>query len=309
MTREPNKIFNTPNFTSIPEKILVSIIQNDNLKMREIQIWEQVLKWGIAQNPELPFDVSNYSNDDFDTLKNTLQQIIPFIRFYNLSSKEFMDKVFPYEQILPKKLYQDLLKTFLNLLDPNSKPSGRSKPRVNDEEIKSNNVDSNIINYKHVGLISKWIDRLEITDELNNLYEFKLLFRGSRDGFTKEKFHRICDNKSRTVTIVKVKNCSEILGGYNPIKWRSYGGDSITKDSFIFSFNNNNRIEEYILSRVINERSAIFNSSNYGPFFGYNDLIIWGRNGNCSCSKASYEKPIREIKNFHIDELEIFQIV
>ncbi|GET03440.1 carbohydrate-binding module family 13 protein [Rhizophagus clarus] len=311
MTQEPNKIFNSPNFTSITERILISIIQNDNLQMSEIQIWEQVIKWGHAQNPELPFDVSNYSKDDFNTLKNTLQQIIPFIRFYNLSSKEFMDKVLPYEQILPKELYQDLLKTFLNLLDPNSKPSGKSKPRIN-EEIDLSNIDSNIINYKHVEFISKWIDRLEITDKLNNQYEFKLLYRGSRDGFTKEKFHRMCDNKPRTVTIVKVRDSNEILGGYNPIKWRPYGGDSITKDSFIFSFNNNNnndRIEKYILSRVIKEKSAIFNDSNYGPFFGYTDLIIWGRNGNCSCSKVSYEKPIRETKNFHIDEIEIFQIV
>jgi hypothetical protein len=229
MTQEPNKIFNSPNFTSIPEKILISIIQNDNLQMSETQIWEQVLKWGIAQNPEIPFDVSNYSNNDFNTLKETLQHIIPFIRFYNLSSKEFMDKVLPYEQILPKNLYQDLLKTFLTLLDPNSKPCGKSKPRIN-EEIKLDNVNSNIINYKHVELISKWIDRL---DNLNNLYEFKLLFRGSRDGFTKEKFHRICDNKSGTVTIIKVKNSNEILGGYNPIKWRSYGGDSIVLYSLL----------------------------------------------------------------------------
>lgn len=53
----------------------------------------------------------------------------------------------------------------------------------------------------------------------------------------------------------------------------------------------------------------LLNSSNYGPFFGFNDLIIWGRNGNCSCSKASYDKSIREIKNFHIEEIEIFQIL
>ena len=61
--------------------------------MSEAQVWEHVLKWGLAQNPELS---SNYSKDDFNTLKNTLQQCIQFIRFYNLTSKEFCDKVFPY---------------------------------------------------------------------------------------------------------------------------------------------------------------------------------------------------------------------
>src|ERR1041384_3554154 len=129
ITDEPGKILKSLDFISIPEKSLVSIIQNDNLKMSEIQIWEHVLKWGLAQNPELPSDPTNFSKEDFNALKNTLQQCIPFIRFYNLTSKEFMDKVLPYKAILPKELYKDLLKSFLSLSDPNSKPGGKLKPR------------------------------------------------------------------------------------------------------------------------------------------------------------------------------------
>src|ERR1051325_6430740 len=34
-----------------------------------------------------------------------------------------------------------------------------------------------------------------------------------------KKFHEICDNQSCTVTIVKVEDSDEILGGYNPIEW------------------------------------------------------------------------------------------
>ncbi|RGB40395.1 hypothetical protein C1646_811390 [Rhizophagus diaphanus] len=49
--------------------------------------------------------------------------------FYNLTSKEFYDKVLPYKKILPKELYKDLLATFLNL-NPDSKPIGKSKPRT-----------------------------------------------------------------------------------------------------------------------------------------------------------------------------------
>ncbi|RIA82957.1 BTB/POZ protein [Glomus cerebriforme] len=130
ISKEPDKIFKSQNFSSIPEKLLVSIVQNDNLQMDEIQVWEHVIKWGTAQNPELPSDVENYSDDNFNTLKNTLRQCIPFVRFYNLTSKEFLDRVLPYDQILPKELYKDLLKTFLSLSDPNSKPINKSKPRI-----------------------------------------------------------------------------------------------------------------------------------------------------------------------------------
>ena len=129
ISKEPAKILKSLNFTSIPEKLLISVIQKDNLQMSEIQVWEHVLKWGLAQNPELPSDLSNYSKEDFNTLKNTLRQFIPFIRFHNLTSKEFLDKVFPYKKILPKELYVDLLKEFLD----NENKSSKLKPRISKE--------------------------------------------------------------------------------------------------------------------------------------------------------------------------------
>ncbi|PKC53775.1 hypothetical protein RhiirA1_430055, partial [Rhizophagus irregularis] len=229
---EPDKIFQSLNFSSIPEKLLVSIIQNDNLQMSEVQVWEHVLKWGLAQNPELSSDPTSFSVEDFNTLKNTLQQLIPFIRFYNLTTKEFSDKVLPYMKILPDDLCMNLLKTFLNLSDPNSKPSDKSKPRIA-KKINFSTIDSKIITYQHAELILKWINRLEITDELiTSLYELKLLFRGSRDGLTPKKFHEFCDGQSHTITVAKVKGSNEILGGYNPIVWKSDYSYSTTEDSF-----------------------------------------------------------------------------
>jgi hypothetical protein len=68
-----------------------------------------VIKWGLAQNPELSSDPENYAKEDFNALKNTLQHCIPFIRFYNLTSKEFSNNALPYKNILPKELYKNLL--------------------------------------------------------------------------------------------------------------------------------------------------------------------------------------------------------
>ena len=119
MSKDPNKIFKSLDFSTVPGKLLVSLIQNDNLQMGEVEVWNHVLNWGLAQNPEISSDPSNYSKDDFNALKNTLQQCIPFIKFYNMTSKEFFYKVMPYKEILPEELYMDLLKTFM---DPDSKP-------------------------------------------------------------------------------------------------------------------------------------------------------------------------------------------
>src|SRR5205814_9325719 len=125
--------------------------------------------------------------------------------------------------------------------------------------ISSKGIDSKIITFQHAELISKWIDRLEITDKTKNSYEFKLILRRSRDGFSPSKFHEICDNQSHTISIIKVKDSNEILGGYNPIIWKSNYSFGTTKDSFIFSFKNKDN-ENYILSRVKTENGAIYNS-------------------------------------------------
>ncbi|GES96336.1 BTB/POZ protein [Rhizophagus clarus] len=114
MSKEPEKIFNSIDFDSISEKCLITLIKQDDIQLDDIQIWERVVKWGIAQNPELPSDPLNYSKYDFNILKNTLQQFIPFIKFYNLSSEEFLNNVYPYKKIIPKELREDLIKYFLN---------------------------------------------------------------------------------------------------------------------------------------------------------------------------------------------------
>jgi hypothetical protein len=89
---------------------LIAIIQSDNLQMDEIKVWEHVLKWRLAQNPELPSDPTNFSKEYFNILKDSLQHYIPYISFYNLTSEEFSDEVLSYKKILPKELHKVLLK-------------------------------------------------------------------------------------------------------------------------------------------------------------------------------------------------------
>ena len=86
VTKSPEKIFKSPYFTSLPEKYLVQIIKNDDLQMKEVEIWEHVLKWGLAKNPTLLPDPDTWTDYNFKSMKNTLQNFLPFIRFFNLKS-------------------------------------------------------------------------------------------------------------------------------------------------------------------------------------------------------------------------------
>jgi hypothetical protein len=92
MSKQPEKIFSSSDFTSISEKSLTTLIQHDNLQISGVQVWEYVLKWGIgriAQNPELPSDPSNYSKDNFNALTNTLQSCIPLLNLLISLPKNF----------------------------------------------------------------------------------------------------------------------------------------------------------------------------------------------------------------------------
>src|SRR4051794_36729837 len=235
INKSPEKIFKSPYFTSLPEKFLVQIIKRDDLQMKEVEIWEYVLKWGIAQNPTLIPDPDIWSDDDFKTMENTLHHCLHSIRFFSLSSKEFSHKVRPYKKLLKRQLYEDLSNSYL---DPDSVSTDNiSLPR----SIKIDNIiGSKIVNLGIISTISKWIDKIDISDntkfahlrELYLPYKFGLLLRGSQDGFTPKMFHELCDDKPYTVTFIKVKGTEEILGGYNPLKWESSDTWGRTRDSF-----------------------------------------------------------------------------
>ncbi len=234
MAESPEKIFKSLDFTSLPEKSLIQLIKRDDLQMKEIEVWEHVLKWGLAQNPTLLPDPNTWSDDDFKTMENTLQHCLSLVRFFSLSSKEFLQKVRPYKKLFKHQLYEDFSNSYL---DPDSEPTNNILfPR----NVKINRItDSKIINLNIVSMISRWLDKKDFNYKFSHLrelylpYEFQLLLRGSRDGFTPKTFHTLCDNIPITVTFIKVKETDEILGGYNPITWKSTGEISRNRDTLL----------------------------------------------------------------------------
>ncbi|POG81343.1 hypothetical protein GLOIN_2v1509986 [Rhizophagus irregularis DAOM 181602=DAOM 197198] len=312
MVKSPVKIFKSLDFTSISEKALVQFIKKDDLQMKEIEIWEHLLKWGLAQNPTLNPDPTTWSDEDSKTMENTLQHCLPLIRFFSLSSKEFLQKVRPYKKLLKREIYENLLNSHL---DPESEPTDNILlPRnIRFDGI----IDSKITDLSIVSIISRWINKVDVNSNFSHLrelylpYKFQLLIRGSRDGFTPKRFHQLCDGKPYTVTFMKVKGTEEILGGYNPLKWESSGGLVNTKDSFIFSFKNKNA-QCAIISNIVNEDRALYYCKINGPDFC--DFSIWARNesidyDNFRYRKSNYEKRVKDIDgDFIIEDYEVFQI-
>jgi hypothetical protein len=49
---------------------------------------------------------------------------------------------------------------------------------------------------------------------------FNLLWRGSRDGFTAKQFHRRCDGRANTLTLIADTD-GNVFGGFTPVEWES----------------------------------------------------------------------------------------
>src|SRR5581483_583654 len=53
-------------------------------------------------------------------MEGTLHNFIPLIRFYQISSEDFHNKIYPLKELLPKDLVNNLLIFYLVLNDPKS---------------------------------------------------------------------------------------------------------------------------------------------------------------------------------------------
>ena len=173
-----------------------------------------------------------------------------------------------------------------------------------EEEIKKSLIkDSQIIgnDIQKDKAIREWIDP-------NKKIKFNLLFRKSRDGSDCSDFHRCCDKKGATLTIIETDKGYK-FGGYTPLEWETNNGLNRYDDAtFLFSLN---QMKKYI---KINNKRSICLSKDYGPVFGQGTDLYINKNmnsGNSSWSSANFLKN-GELTNgensFNVKEIEIFQV-
>ena len=91
----------------------------------------------------------------------------------------------------------------------------------------------------------------------------QLLYKSSRDGNSFNTFHKLCDNKGKTITLIKSSE-GFIIGGYTPLDWDSHSGWKNDNDTFLFSLTN-----KKIYKKIRNNEASIFCDKDYGPWFPY----------------------------------------
>ncbi|RIB27684.1 hypothetical protein C2G38_2159987 [Gigaspora rosea] len=286
----PSLIFDANEFNLVDESDLVTLLKRDDLQLEESKIWDKMIQWGKENTQDLPFNITQWTNENFLALKTTLNNCISLIQYFQMFGKDLVTKVKPYKQILDPNLWDDIT---TKIMAPNESVSSIILPA---RKIFFNFINhSSIINEEHFAEISSWIDRNSSTYDIRCIpYEFKLLLRGSKDGFEFESFDTLCADIPGTVIVMKVNKMNELLGGYNPLVWSSDSDECRIKNADI----------------AIGYDSS---ANNYGPYFS-NSFLMWGnKKWYYNTYENDHEKLLRDEEEdgngFFVDEIEVFQVL
>ncbi|RIB05832.1 hypothetical protein C2G38_2148366 [Gigaspora rosea] len=137
IAKHPSIIFDSDEFLTLTENILIFILKLDNLQMDEGKIWDYTINWGIAQTPSLPPNLDQWSDEHFLALKSSLQNCLPLIRYFQISGEDIFEKVRPYQKILDQTLWADIMLKFMapnkTISSSNVLPPKASELRKNGE--------------------------------------------------------------------------------------------------------------------------------------------------------------------------------
>ena len=146
---------------------------------------------------------------------------------------------------------------------------------------------------------------------------FVLLYRGSRDGWEASDFHKKCDNKGKTVSVI-CSDTDNIFGGYTSVSWTSpqFGNYIEDNKSFVFLIKSSKNYKPKIFNILPqNKQNAIYHNPKYMCAFR-NDLLIHSK---CNINESSYTVKYAynietkhylngDKKNFKVKEIEVFKI-
>ncbi|GBB93013.1 hypothetical protein RclHR1_00210009 [Rhizophagus clarus] len=304
----PQILFCSDKFVNLKAHIMELLLKRDDLLSDEIDIWNGLIKWGLAQHSNISQDTTKWNKEQITMMEKTLHRFIPLIRFYDISSEDFFYKVLPYRVLLPNQLVYKVQEFHMV---PNKRLNvDIQSPRL---KIVYDTFGSDLINSKHFALFASWINKKNVSVK-KIPYKFILLYRASRDGMTVKEFHSKCDNKKSNILVIKIKNSNQMVGGYNPISWKIRNKFGCTQYSFIFLFDNYKNTETGKFSRVINQEYAIrcsddklqFGSCN--PDISDSSDIMVNDNGKCVSFPNDYSD-IGIPRNFDAEDIEVFQVV
>ena len=173
-----------------------------------------------------------------------------------------------FELIIPKKELNE--KTQLNIITELFNENNEIKTRLSELEKKVNKLlneqenkddlkgfENTIIkNKEEANKILKWVCP-------NNERRVKLLYKATIEENTRDDFHRKCQNKGATITLIETTK-GRRFGGYTSLSWSSNEGWKNDKEAFLFSLDNDKKYDV-----IQNSNYKVYSGKETGPWFGH----------------------------------------
>ena len=115
------------------------------------------------------------------------------------------------------------------------------------------------LSFEHMNQLEEWISA--------GPKQFHLLYSINRDGCGREQFHKMCDNRGPTVTVV-YNTQGSVYGGYTSLAWDSSGGQYKRDDkAFLFQLvcSYDKRFRKFHSNKT---DKSVYHHYQYGPTFG-----------------------------------------
>ncbi|GBB98714.1 hypothetical protein RclHR1_00330041 [Rhizophagus clarus] len=212
ISADPQSFITSKDFLSLNKNILYDLLKRNDFLIEEDIAWDYLIKWGIEQTPGLGNENSDrikWNDENYAALEETLSKFIPLIRFSEISSANFYDKVHPFKAVIPNQIYEEAFEFYMKGINKSTLPSRIGKI----------SIDSEIIKPELAYIIVNWIegkDAKAIRRKKDSQYKFNLLYRSSRDGLDINTFRDKCKHHGPCLILIETSHtCDDIDDSWN----------------------------------------------------------------------------------------------
>jgi len=147
---------------------------------------------------------------------------------------------------------------------------------------------------------------------------WKLLFRGSDDGFLASTFHMKCDGVPNTICVIE-SNHGNVFGGFTTLPWKSdVGRYHVDEEAFVYIARKKKKAlkKAVMYLQYTSSQHSVVHNKYMGPVFGYgHDIYIRNKADQVddnSCRnhtyQCSYAGELAGEEKFRVVNYEVFQI-
>ena len=292
----------------IYEQLILEIKKQNNIKIIEedskINI---IIPIEIVKIKEIKLTLEKKIISDKELINNLINDY----KNFKTEIEEKYNKLLIENQNL-KKNYDEVIEK-INFLTNEIKKINDEKKLLQEQ---NNDISNSLIiknDVKKQNYIINWIKEKTKKD----MIKFDLIFTMSKNGNKSADFHRHCDNKGPTLTLIKTTK-NQIFGGFTPLNWNKDNGKRIidpSNQTFIFSLDLFKKFD-----MIDKTKDAIYYDSDCGPDFGNCDILLKSnmKEGKCCANEYCNFLSNNNIEltgekgnyiSFQTEELEIYKVI